>query len=68
MIHILHPNQKRDHEQSCIPVTFYKNNGNNGGKLLFENRDSTRLQKLLLMSNTYFGAIHYEYHRKLIVS
>ena len=47
--------------EPCIPLTFYKNNGNTGEKLLPENRsNSTRLQELPLMNNTNFGDTHYD--------
>ena len=43
-----------------IPVTFRKNAGRIGGKLRPQDKSSTRLQELSLMSNTYFGAVHYD--------
>ena len=39
-------NQNREGEKSYIPVTFYKSQGNIGGKVLPENQDNTRLQEL----------------------
>ena len=49
-------------ENSYIPVTFLKNTGRTGGKLRPQDKSSTRLQKLSLMNNTYFGTIHYDIH------
>ena len=49
-------------ENSYIPVNLLKNTGNIGGKTKPEDKDSTRLQELSLMNNTYFGAIHYDIH------
>ena len=43
-----------------VPVNFYKYNGQPGGKLQPSDSKSTRLQELKLMSNTYFGNIHYD--------
>ena len=56
------PNQKREDEKFYIPVTFYENNGNIGGKIRPENKDSTRLWKFSLMKYKYSGAKHYEVH------
>ena len=39
-------NQNREGEKFYIPVTFYKSQGNIGGKVLPENQDNTRLQEL----------------------
>ena len=47
-------------ENSYVPVKFLKNTGNIGGKFKPQDKDSTRLQKLSLMNNTHFGAIHYD--------
>ena len=49
-------------ENSFIPLYLLKNTGNIGGKLKTPDKDSTRLQELSLMSNTHFGAIHYDIH------
>ena len=49
-------------DTSYIPVNLRKNAGNPGGKLEPYDSESTRLQKLSLMNNTYFGAIHYDIH------
>ena len=43
-----------------VSVKFQKNIGRWGGKLKPQDADSTRLQDLLLMNRTYFGAIHYD--------
>ena len=42
-----------------VSVKFQKNIGRKGGKLKPQDADSTRLQELLLMNRTYFGAIHW---------
>ena len=60
IITISYSNLYRKDEQSCIQVTFYKNKGTIGEKLLPENCDSNRLQQLSQMNNTYFGAIIYD--------
>ena len=52
-------NQNREDGKSYIPITFHKNYGHIGGNVFHENRDSTRLQELSLVKNTYFGTIHY---------
>ena len=59
-----HPNQNRKDEKSYIPVTFYekKKTGNHGRNFRPEDKDSTRLQELSLMNNTYFGPIAYNIH------
>ena len=62
IITISYSNPNRKDEQSYIPVTFYKNKGTNGEKLLPEICDSTRLQQLSQMNNTYLGAIIYDIH------
>ena len=49
-------------ENSYIPVNLLRNTGRIGGKLKPQDKDSTRLQELSLMNNTYFGAIHYDIH------
>ena len=43
-------------------MNFRKNAGNPGGRLEPYDSESTRLQKLPLMNNTYNGAIHYDIH------
>ena len=50
--------QNKEDGNSYIPVTFYKNTDNTGGKIPPEKN----YQELLLMKNTYFGAIHYDIH------
>ena len=45
---------------SYIPVNLLRNAGNTHGKIKPQNTESTRLQELSLMNNTYFGAIHYD--------
>ena len=47
---------------SYIPVNFQKNNGQPGGHLKPHYTQSTRLQELSLMNNSYFGNIHYDIH------
>ena len=47
---------------SYIPVNLHRNTGNTRGKIKPQNTDSTRLQELSIMNNTYFGAIHYDIH------
>ena len=47
-------------DTSYIPANLRKNTGNPGGRLVPYDSESTRLQELSLMSNTYFGAIHYD--------
>ena len=49
-------------DTSYIPVNLRKNTGNPGGRLEPYDSESTRLQELSLMNNTYFGAIHYDIH------
>ena len=49
-------------ENSYIPVHLQKTRENTGGKIKPQDKDSTRLQGLSLMNNTYFGAIHYDTH------
>ena len=49
-------------ENSYVPVQFQKSTGKIGGKLKPQDTECTRLQKLSLMSNSYFGAIHYDIH------
>ena len=53
--HITHPPNEGT---SYIPVNLLKNTGNSGGKMKPRDTESTRLQKLSLMNNTYFGEIH----------
>ena len=43
-------------------MNLRKNTGNPGGRLEPYDSESTRLQELSLMNNTYFGAIHYDIH------
>ena len=45
---------------SYVPVNLLKNTGNPGGKVKPHDTESTRLQELSLMNNSYFGAIHYD--------
>ena len=47
---------------SYIPVNLRKNAGNPGRRLEPNDSESTRLQELSLMNNTYFGKIHYDIH------
>ena len=47
---------------SYIRVNLLKSAGNPGGKLEPNDNESTGLQELSLMNNTYFGAIHYFIH------
>ena len=49
-------------ENSNFSVKFQKNTGRTSGKLKPQDTESTRLQELSLMNNTYFGAIHYDIH------
>ena len=49
-------------ESFYISVHLPKNTCQTGGKVKPRHKDSTRLQELSLMSNTYFGAIHYDIH------
>ena len=49
-------------DKSYIPVNLRKNAGKPGGRLEPYDSESTRLQELSLMNNTYFGAIHYDIH------
>ena len=42
-------------ENSYLLVKFQKNTGRTGGKLKPQDTESTRLQELSLMNNTYFG-------------
>ena len=57
-------NKSYTDENTYFPVTFLKN-GNVGGNFRPQDKDSTRLQELSLMNNTYFGAIHYDIHLDL---
>ena len=53
----------KNEDSSYIPVNLRKNTeGNPGGRLEPYDSESTRLQELSLMNNTYFGAIHYDIH------
>ena len=56
------PNQNREIEKFYSPIRLYRNNGNIGEKILPENQDSSRLQKLSLMNTRYSGATHYDIH------
>ena len=47
---------------SYIPVNFLRYAGNTRGKIKPQDTGSTRLQKLSLMNNTYFGATHHVYN------
>ena len=47
---------------SYIPVNLLRKAGNPPGKIKPQDTESTRLQELSLMNNTYFGAIHYDIH------
>ena len=49
-------------DTSYIPVNLRKNAGNPGGRLEPYDSESTHLQELSLIHNTYFGPIHYEIH------
>ena len=58
MQHITQPATKIHTSQ----YTSQKNTGNTGVKTKPQDKDSTRLQELSLMNNTYFSAIHYDIH------
>ena len=45
-----------------ISVHLLKNTGQTGGKVKPQHEDSTRLPDLSLMNDTYFGAIHCDFH------
>ena len=45
-------------ESSYISVHLIKNTRQTGGKIKPQHKDSTRLQELSLMNNTYFDAIY----------
>ena len=47
---------------SYIPVNLLRNTGNTQGKIKPQDTDSSRLQEVSLMNNTYFGANHYDIH------
>ena len=47
---------------SYIPVNLLKNAENPRGKIKPRDTESTRLQELSQMNNTYFGPIHYDIH------
>ena len=47
---------------SYIPGKLLRNAGNTREKTKPQDTESTRLQELSLMNNTYFGAIHYDIH------
>ena len=49
-------------DTSYIAVTFAKKTGNPDGVLCPQDKDSTPLQELSLLINTYVGAIHYDIH------
>ena len=49
-------------EISYIPIHLLKNTEQTGGKMKPQDKDSTRLQELSLMNNTYFGSIYYDIH------
>ena len=48
-----------------IPVHLLKTTGQTGGKIKPQDKDSTRLQELSLMNNTYCGAICYDIHLEM---
>ena len=52
-----HPYQNRENEKYYTLIKCYKNTGNTVGKIHPVNKDSTRLQELSPMSNTFFDAI-----------
>ena len=58
-------NRNREDENSYIPVTISKINGNTGGKIRPENQKKTRLQELSLTNNINFRAMHYNIHLDL---
>ena len=62
ILNMANPNQNREIEKFCIPVRFYRNNGNIGEKAVPENQYSSRLQELYLMKTRYSRAIHYDIH------
>ena len=45
---------------SFFPVNLFRYAGNTRGKIKPQDTESTRLQKLSLMNNTYFGATHHD--------
>ena len=47
---------------SYIPVNLLRNAGNPRGKIKPQITESTRIQEVSLMNNTYFGAVHYDIH------
>ena len=55
-------NHTTNDENSYIPVNLHKTTGNIGGKVKAQDKDSTRLQEISLMNNTYFDAIRYDIH------
>ena len=64
-IHQMAASHSLTDENSYVSVKFQKNAGRTGGKLKQPDTESTRLQELSLMNNSYFGAIHYDIHLKL---
>ena len=62
IIHQMATSHSYTHENPYVSVKFQKNAGRTGGKLKPQDTESTRLQELSLMNNTYFGAIHYDIH------
>ena len=48
------------------PVNLSKNAGNPDGRLEPYDSESTHLQELSLMNNSYFSAIHYDIHLDMI--
>ena len=51
-----------DENTYILLLNLLKNTRNFGGKAKPQDEDSTRLQELSLMNNTYFGGIHYDIH------
>ena len=64
LINIQHPTHhlSTNDENSYIPKYLLKNTGRTGGKVKPQDKNSTRLQELSLMNDTYFGAVTYDNH------
>ena len=62
IIHPMAASHSYSKENSYVSVKFQKNAGRTGGKLKPQDTESTRLQKLSLMMNTHFCAIHCDIH------
>ena len=62
IVHQMATSHSYTDENSYVSVKFQKNAGRNGGNLKPQDTESTRLQELLLMNSTCFGAIHYDMH------